>query len=134
MKWVSHFFSYDFLWYINRISIETADYVFLGIAVVLVLVAFVFGVLGFRESESLRKDLLQRFWKNFLTIGLLGVLWYGARIQFIGLFGTRLAFLILLLAGLIWFGYLIRYVRSEYALAISAATRQRQKDKYLKMS
>lgn len=131
MEKLKYLYSYDFLFYINRVRLETADYVFAGIAAGLVGLAIVLRVVSWKNKHVVCKKLLMRWYRMSLTIGLLGIVWCGARYEYIRWFGTHTAFLILLVIGLVWTGYIVRYWLAGYRVEKTAWEKQQLKQKYL---
>lgn len=126
------FFSYDFLIYLNRIRIEKIDIVFASIAVGLLVLGIIVRIVSWRSSHKVRKSMLLRFARLFVTIGIMGLVWYGARYQLVAWFGTHLTYVIILLIGLVWTGFLLRYVFGSYFSEKQAWEKEQQKLKYIK--
>lgn len=133
MNFIKHIFSYDFLIYINRVRLDGTDTAFAIVAAVLIAVAIAIRVYMYFEKHIVRHQLLARLWYMCLTIGLLGAVWYGARYQLVGWFGTHLAFILLILMGVVWSGYILKYYLRSYKKERSHWDHRQIKDKYLKM-
>jgi hypothetical protein len=133
MNFLKHIFSYDFLIYINRVQLERVDKVFALGSAVIVALALVIRIVISMQRGHIRVQLLQRFWRLFLTMGLLGLVWFGARYELVSGFGSHLAFLLLVVIGLIWLGYIVRYWLTTYKRECVAWEHKQQKDRYLKM-
>ncbi len=82
--------------------IEPADRMFLIIGILVFTLAMVFKLSSILAPTPIDKHYRNRFSKLFLTIGLAEIIWYGARVQDIKIFGTHLAAILVLLIGLIW--------------------------------
>ncbi len=134
MNFIKHIFSYDFLLYINRVHLERVDTVFAVIAALLIVVAIATRIYMYFEKHIVRYQLFSRVWRLCLTVGLLGAVWYGARYQLVGWFGTHLAFILLLLVGLVWAGYILKYYLRSYKKEKTHWDHKQLKDKYLKMA
>ena len=134
MNFIKHIFSYDFLIYINRVRLDNTDTTFAVIAAVLIVAAIAIRVYMYFEKHIVRYQLLSRVWRMSLTIGLLGAVWYGARYQLVGWFGTHLAFILLMLVGVVWAGYILKYYLQSYKKEKSHWDHKQLKDKYLKMA
>jgi pheromone shutdown protein TraB len=127
-----HFFSYDFQIYINRIRFETVDKVFVGLAIAFCLLALVAWIAKKATGNPVTQRLMGRWFVWAGTVGLAGLAWSGARYQLVGLFGTHLAFLILLVAAGIWKLYIVKYMFRTYPAEKAAWEKQQLKEKYLK--
>lgn len=133
MNFLKHFFSYDFLLYINRVRLERVDKLFLVLAVLSVVAALVVRARARYERHAVRKDLQLRVWRLYLTFGLLGLVWFFFRYELIQWFGTHAAYLILVLAAVVWKLRIARYWYVRYDLDKAAWERKQLKDKYLHM-
>lgn len=129
---LKYFFSYDFQIYINRIRLETVDKVFIGLAVLLCVIAIAVWVAKRLVANPITKGLLRRWFVWALSIGVAGLVWAGARYQLVGLFGTHLAFLVILIVAAIWKLYILKYFFKVYPIEKAAREKQLLKEKYLK--
>ena len=128
---LKHFFSYDFLFYINRARLEQTDQVFAVIAVSLLVIAVVLKVLTRVRKDPISKKLLRRFTAIFATIGVLELAWYGTRYQNITFFGTHFAFLLVLIAGIAWTMPGLWYWLRKYRVEKAVYDKEQIKLKYL---
>ena len=131
MKFLKHFFSYDFQFYINRISIETVDRVFALVAAGLIVIAIVLHLYARFQKHPVSKRLYKRLFKIVLSIGILEAVWYAARFENISLFGTHFTFLLILLVGIAWVIPALRYRWGAYAQEVKAWDKEQIKQKYL---
>ena len=128
---MNQFFTVDFLFNINRVLIEPVDKGFLFIGVAFVVLAIVFK-LGAKFAPSIvDAKYRNKFFHLFLTIGLMEIIWFVARLQFIRLFGTHLIALLVLLVGLFWFGWIIKKMIQNYRKEKQEWERLELKKKYL---
>lgn len=128
---VKYFFSYDFQIYINRVRLETVDKVFIGLAVLLCVLAIVAWVSKRVVGNPVTKRLMNRWFVWAASMGMAGLVWTGARYQLVGLFGTHLAFIILLIVAGVWKIYIVKYMFKVYPAEKVAWEKQQLKDKYL---
>lgn len=128
---LKHFFSYDFQFYINRIRLEPADQIFGLIAAGLVVIAIFFYVLSRFRKDRVSKRVARRFANIFATIGIVEVLWYGARYQNVNFFGTHFVFLLILLVGVIWTLPTLWYLLRKYGAEKAAWEKEQVKQRYL---
>ena len=114
MNFIKHFFSYDFQIYINRVRFETVDKVFIGLAALLCVLAIAAWVSKRVASNPVTKRLMDRWFVWAGSMGVAGLVWAGARYQLVGLFGTHLAFIILLIVAVVWKLYIVKYMFKVY--------------------
>lgn len=135
MNWLKHafqyFFSSNFQFAINRVRLETVDKVFGGIAVALVAIGVVSFIVSRLNRNIVTKRFLRRVQTWSLTMGLLGLVWFAARYQLVALFGTHLAFLIVLLVAIIWLWHIISYRLRVYTHEKEVWEKEQLKQKYL---
>jgi hypothetical protein len=131
MNQIKQFFSYDFLFGINRVRLETVDYIFGGLVLAWLIAAIVFRIMAWRTKHAVCHKLIMRWYRWSATIGLLGLLWCGARFEYIRWFGTHAAFLILVIVAIVWKAYILRYWFGSYKTEKAAWEHEQQKQKYL---
>lgn len=131
MNLIKHFFSYDFQIYINRVRLETVDKVFIGLAVLLCVLAVAAWVTKRVVGNPITKKLMNRWFVWAASMGVAGLVWAGARYQLVGLFGTHLAFIILLIVAGVWKLYIVKYMFKTYPAEKAAWEKQQLKAKYL---
>jgi hypothetical protein len=64
-------------------------------------------------------------------MGMAGLIWVGARYQLVGLFGTHLAFIVLLIVAGVWKLFIVKYQLKMYSAEKMAWEKQQLKAKYL---
>jgi len=72
-----------------------------------------------------------RFYRLFLTIGLIEVVWFGARYQNVRFFGTHFVAILVLLVGILWFIQIAVSMFRHYKVDKTAWEREQIKQKYL---
>lgn len=130
---MTNIFSKDFLFYINRVNLETVDYAFVFVAVALVVLGCVFWFL-YRSIKKTSKPLAlvyRKFAHLGLTMGILGVMWFGARVEYVRWFGTHFSYLVLVLVALVWLARLVWFVVKPYKAQKVAWEKEALKNKYL---
>lgn len=128
---VKYFFSYDFQIYINRVRFETVDKVFVALVLLLCALALAALVAKKLASNPVTKGLMSRWFVWAGSMGLAGLIWVGARYQLVGLFGTHLAFIVLLIVAGVWKMFIVKYQFKVYPAEKMAWEKQQLKEKYL---
>jgi protein-S-isoprenylcysteine O-methyltransferase Ste14 len=120
-----------FWFQIDRARIHASDYAFLYIGIALVTLAIL--ALAYRKFSKNRflANVAGRIAKIFLTIGLLEMLWFALRTQFVQMLGARFVAVLLLIWGLIWLYWPVRYLLKNYKEDMTKAQREANRDKYL---
>ena len=126
-----NFLTADFLFNINRVLIEPVDKGFLFIGVAFVVLAIVFKLGAKFAPSNIDSKYRNKFFHLFLTIGIMEIIWFVARTQFIMLFGTHLIALLIILIGLFWFGWVIKKMMQNYRREKQEWEKQQLKLKYL---
>jgi hypothetical protein len=104
----------DYLFTVNRVFLARSDKLFFVVGAALVIVAIVFKIAALYAPNPLDKILRNKFFNLFLTIGLLEVVWFGARYENIMFFGSHFLALLILLIGLVWFIFLAASIMKNY--------------------
>jgi H+/gluconate symporter-like permease len=125
------FFSAKFLFEINRVLIEPIDKFFLGFGTAAVVIAIVFRVAQTLAPTPVDAKYRSKFFKLFLTIGLLEIVWYGARLQFVRFFGSHFVAILILLIGLVWFGRIAYGMAKNYKREKADFDKEQLRLKYL---
>lgn len=132
MNYVKQFFSYDFQFYVNPVRLDTVDQVFAGISAALIIAAIVCKLTERYGKNSITNKLVRRLANVFGTVGILGVLWYGARYQNVNVLGSHFMFFVIACVGLVWFAYIATYCWKQYRPEKLAWEKEQVKQKYLK--
>jgi hypothetical protein len=101
------FFTIKYLFQINRVMVESSDKWFFVAGLVLVILAIVFKLSALYAPDPVNRKYRQKFFQLLLFMGLAEMIWYGARAQNIGFFGTHFVAWLLVLIGLVWLGFII---------------------------
>lgn len=134
MNFLKHLFSYDFLFYINRVRLERVDKAFAALAVVALFLAVLLWLWARVDAHLVRKAVTQRVYRLLATFGLVGLLWFSMRYELVSWLGTHAAFLLLVISCLVWAGYIARYMLTHYAKDKQQWEHRQLKEKYLKMA
>ena len=123
--------SYQYLFEVNPVLLTRSDKFFAAIGVVCVILAIVFKISAIYSPSPIDKNMRERFFNLFLTIGILEVIWFGARYQNIRFFGSHFIALLILVIGLVWLVNLILKIVKNYSIEKSAWEKDQVKNKYL---
>lgn len=121
----------DYLFNINRVLLTRSDKLIFVIGAVLVVVAIVFKIAALYAPTPVDKLLRNKFYKLFLTIGLLEVVWFGFRYEEVTFFGSHFVAFVILLIGAIWFVQLIFSIFKNYKADKTVWEKEQIKLKYL---
>ena len=121
-----------FFWTIPPSSILIAQdkllgYIFLGI----IIVAAFFRILMFLTKNMVQRNLLAKFWRMFLTIGIVGIIWYVLRYENTPIFALRLWAGLDLLAGVIWLLFILKFLVFEFPKQRTEHEKIMLRNKYL---
>lgn len=125
------FLTMNFLFSINPLGVEKIDKLFVLTSVCLIVLS-----IGLRFYSKVTKNdittrLLKRLFKLLLTIGLLGVVWFGARYENVKFFGSHFVYLIIILVGLVWLGFIVSYIFRNFRKEKNAWEKEQLKLKYI---
>lgn len=125
--------SQDFLFSINRVSVERIDYWFAYFAAAILVAAIVVRVFAWKSSNPWRQRMLRQWFGLGLFFSICGLLWFGARYQLINVLGTHATYYLILLASLIWAGVLVYRRFTIYKDKLTAWSHEQEKAKYLNL-
>ncbi len=123
----------DYWLEIDRVSLHFIDKSFLYLGAVLVVLGV--GVLVWKSiyKNQLLKPSLSTIGNTLLVVGILEMLWFLLRIQFISVLGTRISALIVVIAGILWLIKPIKYLLLHYKSDLQDYHKKQLKEKYLQM-
>ena len=128
------FFSTEYWFAIDRAMIHPTDKIIFGSGAVI----FILGVLVLLArlvgNNNLLKPVLGRIASVFIWVGLLEILWYFLRLQYVNALGSRTAALIIGLVGLYFLYKPVKYFFKQYGQDREAYSKQQVKDKYLNLN
>lgn len=116
----------------NPALLSRSDNIFLWTGAAFVAFAIVLKFWGLRQEASSPARLLwNRLFHNFVTMGILILVWTGCRYENIPWLGTHIVMLLLLIVWLVWLGFIGKYAFSEYPNQKKAWDGEKIKRKYL---
>lgn len=109
-----------------------SDKIFFGIAVGMVVLAIVAKIVVWHsESGRPKKFFMNRIFHLLFTIGLLLLMWYGARVEQIPWISAHFTALVVLVIFLVWLGFIARYYWRDYRNLERIWAEEKIKQKYL---
>jgi len=128
-------FTNKFFWFtqpssfLNQID-KNFGYFFLG----LLLVGIIIRIFVWLSKNQLNRRLLLKFWHLLLTIGILGLLWFGFRYENTPILSIRAWMGSILIIGLIWLVFVLKFLAFDYRKLKSEYEREVLKNKYVPKS
>ena len=114
-------------------SLSRSDIIFFWMSVVFIALGLVAQFFALRSPiGSPRKVLCSRLFNMFFWIGLLVLLWFGARFENIPLISRHIVVLGFLIIGLAWFGLIFRFYFRSYRSVQKRWVQEQIKLKYIK--
>ena len=125
------FITKDYWLGIDRAGMALTDNIILYVGIALVALAIIVLVIRLVSSNDLTRATYNRVISVFFSVGLLEMLWYVLRSQFVNALGTRLSALIVGLVGLYFLIQPIKYFLFQYRHDLVNLQKQKLKEKYL---
>lgn len=125
----SEVFSSQFWFGVDRLGLHLTDRIILVGGATLVLVGIIILIVRFISNNHLLKPYYAKLTSVFLTIGLLEMLWFLLRTQYVNALGTRFTAAGIILVGLLWLIQPIRYLMTQYKTDYELHQKQLQKEK-----
>lgn len=116
---------------IDRASMHLTDKIILYFGAGLVVIAIALLVIKLLSKNELVRPIYNRVVSVFLTVGLLEMLWFLLRSQYVYALGTRLAALVIGIIGLIYLYKPAKYLLFQYKKDSQVLSKQQLKEKYL---
>jgi hypothetical protein len=123
--------SKDYLFTVNRVLLTRSDKLFFIIGVIMVVLAIVFKIAALYAPNPVDKIVRNKFFNLFTTIGVLEVIWFGARYENVSFFGSHFTALLILLIGLVWFIRLVISLVKHYRDDKTSWEKEQVRMKYL---
>jgi len=123
--------SKSYLFDINRVLLTRSDKLFAILGLAMAVLAIAFKLASMYAPNPVDKVLRNKFFRMFLTIGVLEVVWFGARYQNIMFFGSHFVALLILFIGILWFVKLAISVIRHYGSEKEIWEKEQIKAKYL---
>ena len=99
---ISAYFTTNFLFQINRIQIQPADKFFLLVGVVALVLAVILKLAAKFAHSPIDAKYRNKLFNVFLFLSLAELVWYGARVQNVRLFGTHFAAMLIITIAFVW--------------------------------
>ena len=116
---------------IERGVLYLTDKIILGAGAALVVIGVLVLLYKLLSKNVLVKPHLGRISSVFISVGLVEMLWYLLRTQYVNVLGTRTAALLVGLVGLYYLIKPIKYFFKQYRSDLAQFHQQQQKEKYL---
>ncbi len=113
MQHLQHLLSPSYLFNVTPV-ITNSDKLFFLIGSISVVLAIILKLAALYAPTPIDKVVREKLYRLFLTIGILEILWFGAKDENVYVFGTHAMALGILLIGLIWFGFIVSYIIKNY--------------------
>ena len=128
---ISAYFTTNFLFQINRIQIQPADKFFLLVGVVALVLAVILKLAVKFAPSPIDEKYRNKLFNVFLFLSLAELVWYGARIQNVRLFGTHFAAMLIILISFIWLVMVLWKMLRKYRGEKTEWEKEQVKLKYL---
>lgn len=116
---------------VDRATMHLTDKIILYFGVGLVVLAIVLLVFKLLSKNDLIRPVYNRLISVFFTVGLLEMLWFLLRSQYVYALGSRLAALVVGVIGLIYLYKPAKYLLLQYKKDSQVLSKQQLKEKYL---
>ncbi len=128
------FITKDYWLGIDRVTVHLTDKIVLYVGAGLLLLGVIFLIIKLISSDKLKKPHFRSISSILITTGLLEMLWYVLRWQYVSVLGARLTALLIGLVGLICLWKPISYFVFKYRSDVNLLSKEELKDKYLHMN
>ncbi len=118
---------------LDRGVVHLTDKIILYFGAALVVIGVILLIVRLLSSDKLKRPQFGRISSVFMTVGLLEMLWYVLRWQYVSALGSRLAALLVGLFGIYFLIKPIRYFLFQYRKDLNLLSKEQLKEKYLKM-
>lgn len=116
----------------NPLELSRSDLLFFWVSLIFLAAALVLKLLVVKkEKGNPCYYLFGRLFHLFLTIGLLVLLWVGARFENIVWLSTHIVVISLFLIGLVWLGFIGKYFIKDFSKQKRFWEEEKLKQKYL---
>lgn len=133
IKW-KEFTTADFWLGLDRVSMHLTDKVILFAGLALVLLGAIILVVKIINTDKLKKPHFSRISSTFITVGLLEMLWYVLRWQYVNMLGARITAALIGLIGLMFLYRPLKYFLFNYRKDMAVQSKEQLKEKYLNMN
>lgn len=122
----------DYLFGPNPVDLQRSDHVFFWIMIALIAMSAIAKLFAWRQDKgSPAHFLYSRFFHLFLTVGILMLIWFGARRENIPWIGTHFVVLMILLIWLVWLVFIGKYYLQKFRIQQDNWKSEERRHKYL---
>ena len=126
---IKNFFSYHYQFYVGTMG--RSDKLLFSMALMFILLAIVFKFAEVFSPNVIDRKFRAKFFNLFLTIGILELLWFGARYQNVQMFGSHAVVFAILLIWFVWLVFIVKDLIQHYSAERQAWEKEQIKLKYL---
>lgn len=131
MNELKHFFSNQYLFQVNSAFISPKEKLFFIAGAVLVLLSAVLKISSILSLNPVEKKYREKFYRMFLTVGLLELFWYLCRYENISFFETKFVAWLIILIAAIWLVVIFISIFKNYKQEKVAWEKEQVRLKYL---
>jgi hypothetical protein len=132
MNFLKQIFSYSYLFTIDRSVLSKGDYVLLGFGIGGIISAIALGVFRYISNNPLKKEFVGKLFRPVLFLGVMELLWFGARYEYVSFFGSHFVGIVLIVIAVLWFLKGVWWRLKKYPQIFEQQQKQAIKEKYLK--
>lgn len=119
---------------LDRGVVHLTDQIILYTGAALVLLGVILLIVKLISKDTLKKPQISRVSSVFITVGLLEMLWYVLRWQYVNALGSRFMAALIGIIGLMFLWKPIKYFLFSYRKDVVIQSKEQLKEKYLKMN
>ncbi len=119
---------------LDRGVVHLTDQIILYTGAALVLLGVILLIVKLISKDTLKKPQISRVSSVFITIGLLEMLWYVLRWQYVNALGSRFMAALIGIIGLMFLWKPIKYFLFSYRKDVVIQSKEQLKEKYLNMN
>lgn len=131
MQLIHKLFSPDYLFGYAYNGITRSDKIYFAMALILLALGIFTFVYKLASKNRHKREYLQRWVNMFLTIGVLGAIWFGLRYELIQGLSSRIIVLLIYLWGIAWAIFIIRHYFKKYRPTMAEYVKDQQRKKYM---
>lgn len=119
---------------LDRGVVHLTDQIILYTGAALVLLGVILLIVKLISKDTLKKPQISRVSSVFITVGLLEMLWYVLRWQYVNALGSRFMAALIGVIGLMFLWKPIKYFLFSYRKDVVIQSKEQLKEKYLNMN
>ncbi len=119
---------------LDRGVVHLTDQIILYTGAALVLLGVILLIVKLISKDTLKKPQISRVSSVFITVGLLEMLWYVLRWQYVNALGSRFMAALIGIIGLMFLWKPIKYFLFSYRKDVVIQSKEQLKEKYLNMN